>query len=212
MPPPAVDVTFLAIRLPHGKLGPMLAVANSILTQTVARVRFHVVADQPPAPLLFVLRKQLGRAEWLTHSTRAAPAGTARLHKKLCARGCNGPLCAIYMHKLLLHAYLPRALRRTIFLDSDVLVRSDVLGLWRIFESFDAQQAIGLAHESNDFHSQEPVTAQGGLSGNGGVRAAPRDAPSTPPRHSGPRAACVPRAACSGRAAPSAPAACQCVH
>ena len=74
--------------------------------------------------------------------------------EELCSRGCKGPVCDVYMHKLLLHIYLPRTLRRVIFLDSDVVLRDDVRQLWRQFELFGPLEAIGLAEEQNGFYSQ----------------------------------------------------------
>lgn len=177
------DIAFLAIRTPHSRLLPMLSVASSILANaaTIA-LRFHVVADQRAEPLRAAINllherhsKNNGASArqraplWLAHSTARAPAWAARLHRKLCARGCIGPVCDVYMHKLLLHVYLPRALRRVIFLDSDVLVRSDIALLWQQFGAFAPGQAIGIADEENPFAAQEPVTRLGGISSNGGV-------------------------------------------
>ena len=59
--------------------------------------------------------------------------------------------------------------RRVLFLDSDVIVFSDVRLLWREFDKFTPRQAIGIADEENPFWSQAPVTRMGGISSNGGV-------------------------------------------
>ena len=162
------DIAFLVIRLPHSRLAPMVSVAKSILAHASIPVRLHVVANQPPEPLRLTLFK-MAKYNWHVYSTRTAPDGTAKLLRKLASRGCIGPVCDIYMRKLLLHLYLPRSLRRVVFFDSDVLVRSDIRGLWKMFDDFQPGEAIGVARETNAFYSQEPVESRGGISANGGV-------------------------------------------
>lgn len=170
-----VDVAFLAIRTPHRQLGATLRLGANILYQASAHetiVRMHLVADQPARPLLTAVRLRVPvafRSRWFAHSTLEAPRWVARLHRKLVARGCQGPVCDIYMLKPLLHLYLPNSMRRVIFLDSDVFLWSDIAGLWRRFATFGPRHLIALAREENAFGSQEAVTALGGLSSNGGV-------------------------------------------
>ena len=165
-----MDVAFLAIRMPHIRLRQTLQVADSILAHSSSPVRFHCVADQRPVQLQAVLRAMHQKSvRWYAHSTLAAPRWAARLHRKLTARGCAGPVCDIYMHKLLLHLYLPRALHRVIFMDSDILVRSDISQLWQHFRSMRETTFIGIADEENGFEQQEPVVHRGGISSNGGV-------------------------------------------
>lgn len=168
-----VHVAFLAIQLPHQRLEPMLSVAATIVQHSHSGValRLHVIADQPPQPLLAYLRLRTrsNRYSWRTHSTTNAPLWVSQLHRRLCSRGCRGPVCSAFMHKPLLHLYLPPTLPRVIFLDSDVALLSDISRLWHLFDRFSPQQAIGLADEENSPASQEPVVALGGISSNGGV-------------------------------------------
>ena len=169
----AIDVAFLAIRLPHRLLAPTVRLATNIVHRTASKVRLHVVADQPAASLLHALRHQSPtptlRSAWRVHSTHTAPSWVARLHGRLVARGCQGPVCHAYMHKPLLHLYLPVRVQKVIFLDSDVFLFSDIALLWQRFESFHSGQLIALASEENAFDTQEPVVAFGGISANGGV-------------------------------------------
>ena len=165
-----MDIAFLAIRMPHRRLEPMARVAASILHRTRSACRFHVIADQPARALLHGLQSMSSLSfHWHVYYTGAAPRWVARLHKRLIARGCVGPACDAYMHKPLLHGYLPRKISKVIFLDSDVFLFSDIALLWRQFGSFTNGQMIALAAEENPFASQEPVIALGGISANGGV-------------------------------------------
>ena len=168
-----VAVAFLAIQQSHRQMQAIHLVAGNILHFAAgARVSFHVVADQPARPLQAALRGVAGRRQrrlWFAHSTRSAPDWVHRLHHRLVARGCRGPVCHAYMHKPLLHVYLPRTLQQAVFIDSDVMFFADVALLWRHFDFFSEDQLIGLAVEENAFGSQEPVVRLGGLSSNGGV-------------------------------------------
>ena len=163
------DIAFLVIRLPHSRLAPMVSVAKSILAHASIPVRLHAAVNQPPEPLRLTLFK-MAKCNWHVYSTRTAPDGTAKLLRRLALRAAALGRCAyIYMRKLLLHLYLPRSLRRVVFFDSDVLVRSDIRGLWKMFDDFQPGEAIGVARETNAFYSQEPVESRGGISANGGV-------------------------------------------
>lgn len=171
-----VNVAFLAIRTPHRLLDNTLRVGANILYRAGAssdRIRLRLVADQPVRPLTRAIRARLPMAlrdRWSVHSTRDAPAWAALLHRKLCARGCQGPVCDVYMLKPLLHLFLPLSLDRVIFLDSDVYLFSDITLLWQRFNDlFAPAQLMALAPEENDFSSQRDVVARGGISVNGGV-------------------------------------------